>query len=110
MPPRISSATPSRAEARSDAGVVRGLHRPDALLEPVDEREVVRRAAEERLAEMDVRLDEAGQHGAAARVDDHVGPGRDGRADGPMRPPRIEHVAVAGPRSCGVHRHDACRP
>ena len=49
---------------------VRGLHRPDAPPQPLEQRHVVGEAAEERLAEMDVRLDEAGQEVAAARVDD----------------------------------------
>ena len=45
-----------RAERRRR---VRGLHRPDARAQPVDQREVVGVAAEQRLAQVDVRLDEA---------------------------------------------------
>ena len=52
------------AEARRDLErrvVVRGLARPDVRREPREELQVVGAVAQERLAEMDVRLDEAGQ-------------------------------------------------
>jgi hypothetical protein len=62
------------ARARLErTGIMRGLHRPDALLEPVEQREVVRVAAEERLAEMNVRVDEAREDVAAAGIDDARG-------------------------------------
>ena len=51
---------------------VRRFHRPDALLQPVEQREIVGVAAKERLAEMNVRLDEARQQVVAGRVDDAV--------------------------------------
>jgi hypothetical protein len=75
---------------------VRGLHGPHAPLEPVNQFEVVGRAAEERLAEMDVRLDEAGQHGAAASVERHVR--REARlAHGRDAPVAHQHVALEDP-------------
>ena len=37
---------------------MRGFHRPDALLEPVEQREVVGVAAKQRLTEVHVRLHE----------------------------------------------------
>ncbi len=52
---------PGGAEAASDAGRVRGLHRPDARLQPIEQRQVVGVAAEQRLAQVDVGLDEAGE-------------------------------------------------
>ena len=53
-------------------GRVRGFHRPDARPQPVHQREIVGVAAEQRLTEVNVRLDEAGQHVAAARLDDAI--------------------------------------
>ncbi len=89
---------------------MRGLHRPHAPLEPVEQREVVGRAAEERLAEVDVRLHEAGQHGAAARVDDEVGlEVGEVAADGLDARPAHEHVAAQDAPG-GVHRHDGAAP
>ena len=54
------------------ARVVRGLHGPHATLEPVNQFEVISRAAEEGLTKMHVRLHEAGQNGAPARVNRQV--------------------------------------
>jgi hypothetical protein len=51
---------------------VRRFHRPDARLQPLEQRHVVGEAAEQRLAEMNVRLHEPGQHVAAACLDDGV--------------------------------------
>ena len=60
--------------------------------------QVVGRAAEERLAEVNVRLDEAGQDGAAARVNRHVGAGvGQFAADGLDAPAADEHVARRRP-------------
>ena len=56
---RAARVAASRAAARSDAGRVRRFHRPDARAQPVHQRQIVGVAAEQRLAEMDVRLDEA---------------------------------------------------
>ena len=64
---------PSRAEAVIDAGRMRRFHGPDALLQPVDECEIVSGAAKDRLAKMDVRLNKAGDHRAATGVDNCVG-------------------------------------
>ena len=58
---------------------VRRFHRPDARAQPVHQRQIVRVAAKQRLAEVDVRLDESGQDVAAARVDDAVVRRRDRR-------------------------------
>jgi hypothetical protein len=56
--------------ARGERGVVvRRLERPDAALEPVEKRQVVRHPAKERLAEVHVSLDETGDDGASRRVD-----------------------------------------
>ena len=52
---------------------VGSLQRPDALLQPINQWQIVGRAAKERLAEMYVRLYEAGQDGAAARVNRLIG-------------------------------------
>ena len=67
---QLRDAEPRRGAQRQR--VVRGFQGPHATLEPVNQFEVVRRAAEERLAQMHVRLYEAGQHRAAARVNSHV--------------------------------------
>ena len=48
---------------------MRRLHGPHARLEPVEQRQVVGVAAEKRLAEMDVRLDQAGEDVVAFAVD-----------------------------------------
>ena len=53
-----SSRGASRAQRRRR---VRGFHRPHAHAEPVHQRQVIGIAAEQRLAEMDVRLDEPGR-------------------------------------------------
>ena len=45
---------------------VRRFHRPDPALQPLEQRHVVRRSAKERLAQMDVRLDETRQEIPAA--------------------------------------------
>ena len=70
VPESSSSAAASRAGGAQRRRRVRRFHRPDAALQPVEQRHVVGVAAEQRLAEMDVRLDEAGQQVGAARVDD----------------------------------------
>jgi hypothetical protein len=49
---------------------VRRLERPDALAQPLEERQIVRAPAKERLAKVHVRLDEAGDHRASRSVDD----------------------------------------
>ena len=63
-------------------GRVRRLHRPDPRAEPVDQGEVVGVSAEQRLAQVDVGLDEAGQHERAGGVEHRVAGRR-----GPRRPP-----------------------
>ncbi len=69
---RSSSDAACCGRGRERPRRVRGLHRPDARLQPVEQRQVVGVAAEQRLAEVDVRLDEAGQQVVAASVDGAV--------------------------------------
>ena len=52
---------------------VRRLHGPDALLQPIDEGEIVSGAAKDCLAEMDVRLYKARDDGAVSGIDRSVG-------------------------------------
>jgi hypothetical protein len=73
-----------RCQARGRAkglGRVSRFHRPDTGAEPVHEREIVRVTSEQRLAEVDVRLDQTGQHVAAARVDRAIVTAREIGAD-----------------------------
>jgi hypothetical protein len=49
---------------------MRRLERPDPLREPGFEGEIVRKPAEQRLAEMDVSLDESGKNDETRTVDD----------------------------------------
>ena len=72
VPLAAARSAASRAAARSDAGVCAASIGQTRVPQPVHQRQVVGVAAEERLAEVDVRLDEAGQDVAAARVDDAV--------------------------------------
>ncbi len=51
---------------------VRRFERPDAALQPLEQGHVVRHSAEQRLAEMDVRLHKAGEQVVARAVDHHV--------------------------------------
>ena len=72
----------AQARARADGRlVVRRLERPDAAAQPVQERKVLRRAAHERLDQVDVRLDDPGHHVATRRVDDLAVPARLDPAD-----------------------------
>jgi hypothetical protein len=66
-----SSAAARRAEARSVAGVW-AAYRPDPRPQPREQRHVVGVAAEERLAQVHVRLDEAGEEVGASGIDDRV--------------------------------------
>ena len=96
-----------RRGGRERSRRVRRLHRPDARAQPVEQRQVVGIAAEQRLAQMDVRLHEAGQQVVAAGVDD-VGRERQARSTAPtetMRPSSIEHVAFDHVEGV-VHRED----
>ena len=52
---------------------VRGLERPDALAQPAQQVALLGEPAKQRLAQMEVTVDEAGQHETAARVDRRVG-------------------------------------
>ena len=45
-----------------------GFERKDPETQPVEKRKVVRKTAEERLAEMDVRLDESGEQNSVGQV------------------------------------------
>jgi hypothetical protein len=47
---------------------MRCLHRPDAPLQPIEQGEIIRVAAEERLAQVHVRLDEARQDIVASAI------------------------------------------
>ena len=51
----------------------RGLRRPDDLLQPAQQRPVVRQPAQESLRQVGVAVDQAGQHRHVPRVDDAVG-------------------------------------
>ena len=51
-------------------GRVRRFERPDAALQPIEQREIVGAAAKQRLAQMDVRLHESRQEIALRGVDD----------------------------------------
>src|SRR5687768_3560676 len=63
----------TKARGGSDwAGGVRRFHRPDTLLQPVDQREVVCGPTEDCLAEMKMRLDKAGYDSAAVRVNNNI--------------------------------------
>ena len=73
--------------------VVRGLERPDALAQPGQEGAPLGEAAKERLTEMDVPLDEAGENQVIGDVHD---PGIFGRGEAAAREPlcgplRAEH-------------------
>ncbi len=97
-----------RRQARGRAqrgGRVRRFHRPDPAPQPLEQRHVVGIAAEERLAQVDVRLDEAGKEVGAAGVDDVVARRLRFRAD------RHDASAVDGDRALDdveavVHRED----
>ena len=86
-----SSVVASRAAARSVAGVCAASIGHTRVPQPVHQRQIVGVPAEQRLAEMDVRLDEAGKHVAAARVDDSIVRLGDGSAPiAAIRPSRID--------------------
>ena len=51
----------------------RGLRRPDDLLQPAQQRPVVRQPAQESLRKVGVAVDQAGQHRHVPRVDDPIG-------------------------------------
>ena len=74
VPESSSSAAASRGGGAQRRGRVRRFQRPDARPQPLEQRHVVGEAAKQRLAEMDVRLDEAGKQVARRRVDDRVAP------------------------------------
>ena len=61
---------------------VRRFERPHAPLQPLEQRQVVGQPPEEGLAQVDVRLDEAGEEVAAVGVDLTVGGRRAGAASG----------------------------
>ena len=86
---------------------VRRLERPDALLQPLEQRQVVGQAPKQRLAQMDVGLDEAGEEVAAAGGNLAVGGWRPGRrrADPGDHPVRNPHVP-GDDRAVVIHRED----
>ena len=105
MPESSSSAAARRVDARSVAGVCAASIGQTRRLQPLEQRHVVGIAAEERLAEVDVGLDEAGQEIGAAGVDDVVARRVRFRAD------RHDASAVDGDRALDdveavVHRED----
>ena len=51
---------------------VRGLHGPDTLPQPINQREIISSAAKDRLAKMNVRLHKTGNHDTAAGIDHDV--------------------------------------
>jgi hypothetical protein len=52
---------------------MRRLHRPDAFTEPVNQGKIIRRAAKQRLAKMNVSLHETWQKEETARVNNFIG-------------------------------------
>jgi hypothetical protein len=50
-----------------------GFHRPDALLQPINQRQIISRTAKQGLAEMHVRLHESRQHCAPFSVYHFIG-------------------------------------
>ena len=85
---------------------VRGFHRPHARAQPVHQLQVVRVAAKQCLAEMNVGLDQPGQDVPAARLDDAVvvaGEIRSNRRDAavPDRHIAFNHIPAI------VHRQDS---
>ena len=78
--------------------IVRGFQRPDKGAEPGQEREVLGGPAENRLAEMDVALDEARHDQASVGIDDHVSAG-DELADLGDAPVPDQDAAVLDHRS-----------
>ena len=107
VPVRSSSWTASRAEAAQRRRRVRRFERPHALLEPLEQRQVVGQAPEQGLAQVDVGLDEAGEEVAAAGGNLAIGRRRAGR----RRPDPGDH-AVRDPhvpgddRAVVIHRED----
>jgi len=67
--PPADSVVARRVAARNVGRRVSRFHRPHALPQPVHQRQVVRVTAKERLAQMDVGLDEPGKDVPAPRVD-----------------------------------------
>ena len=60
---------------------MRGLHGPDARAQPVEQREIVGKAAEQRLTQMDVGLHESGKQVVASGVNRRRERGASTRAD-----------------------------
>ena len=85
---------------------MRGLERPDEAAQPIEESEVFREAAEDRLHQVHVRLHQPGQEIAARAVDDlRVRWRLLDRAD--LRDTRAAHEHVPGDRARAVgHREE----
>jgi hypothetical protein len=64
---QLEACQPRRRRKRRR--IVRRFHRPDAGAQPLEQTQVVGISAEQRLAEMNVRLHESGQQVAAGGVD-----------------------------------------
>ena len=87
--------------------VVRRLERPDARLQPVEQRQVVCHSAKKRLAQMNMCLNEAGKNEHAVGIDRELSfrvfwnAGTD-RRDSPIANPNVAFHDV----ECVVHGHD----
>ena len=101
---QLEAGEPRRGAERGRR--VRGFHRPDAGAQPVHQAQVVGIAAEERLAEVDVRLDEAREQEAAGRRRSSMscGVGRVRRRR--TRSARRGPTRLRSPRPSVVHRQD----
>src|SRR5262249_16767867 len=87
--------------------VVRRLERPNAPSEPLEERQVVGHSAEERLAEVHVRLHESGDDSTPLRVDDtRLGSPALGRHSADRSDPAAFDHEVAAEHAALVARHD----
>jgi hypothetical protein len=86
---------------------VRRFERPHALLEPLEQRQIVGQAPEQGLAQMDVGLDEAGEEVAAPGGNLAIRRRRAGRrrpdpGDHPVRDPHVP----GDDRAVVIHRED----
>lgn len=83
---------------------MRCFHGPDALLQPVDEGEVVGSAAKECLAKMNVRLHKPRDHSAVGRINHGIGI-LSGVSDARDAAVNNEQIAT-NDGILQVHRHD----
>ena len=108
VPVRSSSCDGEPRRGRAACGRVRRFERPDAPLQPLEQRQIVGQPAEQRLAQVDVGLDEAGEEVAAAGVDLAIGRRRARRrrrrprGDTPVHDPHVP----GDDRAVVIHRED----